>query len=384
MEAGTGGVLPTQEHGTEDRSWVPMGPADLAGHYDLVFSHPRPDTPEYAAFDRWLAEAAARSDLSFALVHDGIVHEVVRRLGTRELTVGLHLGYETLWRWPDDPHVRLAFAVGDAGGQPINPPARARTFADRAVGSSELHRHDLGVTPAVLFRPWMAARPLTELERVRLRADEPGAVVRIMAAATPGHRGVVKVESTENEAIEAALVECRSHDPWDTYLIQRTFEPPFLESEGGGRPGRWRVLYCLGEITPFWWTPEGNTDAGYQEVTAGEAERLGLRPIYQFVQAQADLSGLDWFSTALALCPFPEPSRFAILGENGEEWPLVAVDFFNDQCEPDVRSRTPAALPDDFVQGLAWRLAELAWSLRQYAPAENLSFPEIRPLRSAA
>jgi hypothetical protein len=371
MEAGSGGViLPFKPSDTvadvPQRAAfpIPQSSDDLRDHYDLIFSHPRPDAPEYAAFDRWLADAALRSDLSFALVHDGIVHEVVRRLGTGELTVGLHLGYEALWCWPDDPHVRLALAVEDAGGHALNPPVRVRTFTDRAVTHRELLRLDLGVAPAVLFRPWTGTRALSIKERTRLRLDVHDAGVHIRPAT---RAGVVTVGHADDEAFLTALSEARSHDPRETFLIQRAFQSPILESDHGPRAAHWRVLYCLDEITIFWWTPLTESGDGYQEVSADEVERLGLRPIYQYAQALADLSGLDWFMSELALSPFTELSRFAIMGEGGDEWPLVAVDYLNDQCDLDVRSRTPGAPPDDFVQGLAWRLAELAWALRQHS-----------------
>jgi hypothetical protein len=64
----------------------------------------------------------------------------------------------------------------------------------------------------------------------------------------------------------------------------------------------------------------------------------------------------------------------------------------------DVESRNPAGMPDEFVQGLAWRFAELAWVIRQQhfsqaptrealLPARPLSpskpFQQSRPLRKA-
>src|SRR5262249_19936315 len=133
MRLFTGGDEDGGEEGREDPAGeamlaVPAGADDLAGHFDLTVSHPLPTPPQFARFDRWLAGACARLGLRSALIHDGTVAEAVRRLGDGRLTVGFHLDYHALWHVPDDPGARLAAAVQDAGGRPVNSPARSRAF----------------------------------------------------------------------------------------------------------------------------------------------------------------------------------------------------------------------------------------------------------------
>jgi hypothetical protein len=356
---------------------VPARPDELAAHYDLTISHAAVDVPHYGAFERWLAEAASAYGLSCALIHEGVVAEALRRLGTGELSVGLHLDYEACWHRPDDLFSRLAFAVLDAGGQPINPPARSRAFTDKASAHHELARHGLGVPPAVVVRPWAEDRPLTEQERWQLRLDEPGTRVYIKPANGSCSRGIVRVDRVSPEAVRAALARARRFDPDDAYLVQTEVRPPWLScGDGECRPAYWRVLSCLGEVTAFWWQPPEHLRPGqvsYREVTAEEVRRHRLGPIFGYVQALAELTGLEWFSTELTLCPFPVPGRFSVPDVDGLDLTVVAIDHVNDQCDVDVQSRWSGALPDGHVRRLAWRFAERAWQVRRRgAPPDAL------------
>jgi hypothetical protein len=351
---------------------VPADPDQLADHYDLTISHPAPDQPAFATFNCWLAEAADTHGLSCAILHDGIVHEALHRIGDGRLTLGLHLGYFALWQWPDDPYARLAQAVEDAGGSPVNSPARARTFTDKAAAHAELARRGLGVPDTVVLRPWNADRPLTEAEHVRLRLGDPEARVYVKPAHGFGGKGVLR---TDPEGLAAAV---RGHNPQDTLLIQREVRCPLLEcNDGVERPAYWRVLCLLDELIPFWWGPAG---ACYRLLTREEVHRHRLRPLLAYAAALARLSGLAWFSTELCLSDGPERSRFTVRGDDGQERPVLAIDYLNDQCDVDVQSRSPTAPPDAVVRHVAWRFAEAAWLGRQtLAPPRCVS----RPRRAA-
>jgi hypothetical protein len=345
---------------------VPAGPDDLAPHYDLTLSLPNPAHVAFAAFGRWLAEAADAHGLSCAVLHDGTVYEAVRRLADGRLTVGFHLDSVALWHRPDDPYARLAQAVADAGGCPVNPPARSQMFTDKAAAHAELVRCGLGVPATVVIRPWTPDRPLTAAERACLRLDEPGARVHIQPANGFGNRGVVRVEKADPEGLAAAVAAARSHDRHDTYLAQRAVCCPRLEcSDLVSRPACWRVLYCLGELIPFWWTRPGDGDGPSSRLMTREEIRCHrLRPVLAYAAALARLSGLEWFSTELCLTAGPEPSRYRVPGSGGRDWAVVAIDCVNDPCDGDVQSRWPGGTPDAVVRHVAGRFAEAAWLCR--------------------
>ncbi|HZY84151.1 MAG TPA: hypothetical protein VFE78_04940 [Gemmataceae bacterium] len=358
---------------------VPDGPEGLAGHYDLTISHPAVHEPRFAAFEGWLARAAAEFGLSCGLIHDGVVHEAIRRLDEGRLAVGFHLDYFALWHRPDDPYARLAVAVQDAGGHPVNLPARARAFTDKASAHAELVRRGLGVPPTVVLRPWAAERALSAAEWRRLRLDEPGACAYVKAANGFGGRGVVRVEQPDAGRLAAAVAEVRRQAPGDACLVQRAVTPPLLACEDGTpRPAYWRVLDCLGERTAFWWQPPERVGPGrpsYRAVTPAELRRHRLQPLLDFARDLAGLSGLGWFSTELCLGDGHDGSRYAVTGADGRERPVLAIDYVNDQCDVDVQSRWAGAPPDDAVRRAAARFAEAAWQVRQKAlrPASVVS-----------
>jgi hypothetical protein len=356
---------------------VPSRPEDLLPHYDVTISQPAPNQVHFQAFTRWLAEETGRRGLSCALLHDGVVQEAIRRLTIGALTIGYHLDYFALWHVADDRFARLSQAVQDAGGRPVNPPERARCFTDKAAVHAELQRHGFGVPASVVLRPWAADRPLTAAERARLRLDEVGARAYVKLANGFSGRGIVRADRTDPEGITAAVRAVREIDSSDSCLIQRAVRPPRLAGDDGvERPAYWRVLYCLGELIAFWWGPADTMPGGvsYRRMTTAEVRHLGLDPVLDYVSDLAALCGLDWFSTELCLGDGDEPSRYVVhRAVPGRAFPVVAIDYVNDQCDVDVQSRYAGAPPDDLVQHLAGRFAEEAWRLRQRAAGEVIA-----------
>ena len=153
-----------------------------------------------------------------------------------------------------------------------------------------------------------------------------------------------RVEPPTPENLNAALNAVRQFDRHDSILVQRGVRWPALLCEDGvERAAYWRVLGCLGDLFVFWWSPQGSTNGrpSYRAVTSGEMRRYHLQPLLAYAQALADLSGLDWFSTELCLSEGTEQSRYSVIGADGRERPVVAIDYLNDQCDLDVQSRVP-------------------------------------------
>jgi hypothetical protein len=336
---------------------------ELASHYDLTISHPAVDQVTFATFDRMLANAADARGLSCALIHDHVVHEAIDRLSTGRLSIGFHLDYFALWHVPDDPYARLAQAAQDSGGQSINPPARSHLFTDKAAAHAELIRRGLGVPETILLRPWSPGRGLTAEEWCRMRLNEQGARVFVKPANGFGGRGVTRAEcATPNELI-GAIAAARRQQWHETLLLQREVPCHWLPDDDGiMRPAYWRVIHCLGDLTPFWWNDHDvqHGNPAYRRVSQTEMRRLRLRPLLTIAKELAELSGLAWFSTELCLSDGPEVSRHHLRGTDGRMRPLVLIDYINDQCDVDVQSRWPGAPPDEFVAQIANRFADAA------------------------
>ncbi len=365
------GLSTDLESRSDCRLPVPRQPAELMAHYDLTISHPDIDQITFNHFDRYLAQAAQDRGLSCALIHQGIVHEVIQRLCTGRMRIGFHLDYYATWNRPDDPFTRLTEAVQDTGGWAVNSPARARAFTDKAATHAELVRQGLGVPPTVIFRPWSPDRPLTEAERELLRLGDAEAGLYLKPANGFGGRGISRMERFEADRFPAFLAAGRSQDRQETYLLQREIRPPLLPCEDGvDRPAYWRIVSCLGEWIPFWWTPTDRLAPGqksYIPVSSAELRQHRLQPVLAYAQMLGDLSGLQWFSTELCLSDGPESSPFTVIGADGQERPVLAIDYLNDQCAVDVQSRWPGALPDRVVRHLAELFADTAWKKRQQA-----------------
>jgi hypothetical protein len=353
---------------------IPQIPNDLAAHYDLTISHPAADSIAFNSFDRWLAQAAAARGLNCALLRDGLVEEAVRRLEQGRLSIGFHLDYFALWHVADNPYAQLAQAVHDHGGRSVNPPARARLFTDKAVSHVELLDRGLGVPETVLIRPWAADRALTPVEKELLRLNEPGSKVYIKPANGFSGRGVVRVDNADANDIAAALASARNYDRRDTYLVQREVTVPLLrDGEGAERPAYWRILYCLGEWIPCWWTKYDAVRGlpSYRRLTRAEIAANRLQPVLAYAMELAELTGMQWFSTELCLSKGPQASKYRV-----GDYPVVAIDYVNDQCDVDVQTRWPGAPPDALVRHVAERFADAA-----RATANN---PEVATARLAA
>jgi hypothetical protein len=364
----------------EDRLPVPRQPADLMAHYDLTISHPEIDQIEFSYFDRYLARAARERGLSCALVHRGTVQEFITRLTTGQMRIGYHLDYYALWNRPDDPFARLTEAVQDTGGWSINAPARARAFTDKSAAHAELVRRGLGAPATLIYRPWTPDRVLTSAEREMLGLDEAGTRLYLKPANGFGGRGITQLDRFDGEGLRDIVAGARTQDRQETYLLQREVRTPMLRCEDGvDRPAYWRVLSCLGEWMPFWWSPLNRLTPGqtsYVPVSTAELHQYRLQPVLGYAQMLGELSGLEWFSTELCLSEGSETSIFTVIGPDGQERPVVAIDYINDQCAVDVQGRWIGAVPDSVVRHLAERFADAAWQKRQKAirPAKGWSY----------
>ena len=340
---------------------APQNGAQLARHYDLTISRPRVDMEAFRTFDHWLATAARDCELSCCILTDAVVREATERLQTGRLQIGLHLDYFSLWHVSDDPYARLTHAVCDSGGSTINPPAKSRLYTNKAEAHSRLLKRGLGV-PGTAF-----VAHGTEIDESSLAVSglvfEPGTTYYVKPANGFGNSGVVRVENCTIDRLREALTQVRQQHATDTILIQRGINSPRLRGDDGiERPAYWRVVYCMGEIIPFWWCPAEMSQGrpSYRRLTGAEIKRLHLHDVIAYCRELAELCQMSWFSTELCASETDESSRFQVATGAGKLASLVAIDYVNDQCDVDVQSRWLGGPPDEFVKHVAHRFAEAA------------------------
>jgi len=147
-----------------------------------------------------------------------------------------------------------------------------------------------------------------------------------------GGEGVVLEVSTFGHVLET-----RQAHPQDYYLLQARITPVHL----AGRPAWFRVLFCGGQIYPFWW----DTTTHIYTAVAGEEEgQFCLEPIRSTTLSIARVCGLDLFSTEIALT---------------DSGLFVAVDYVNNPIDLRLQSATPDGVPDEAVRDIAGRIADL-------------------------
>lgn len=218
----------------------------------------------------------------------------------------------------------IALMAVSEGSLVINDPARVPDAADKRTMHLALMSAGVHVPWTILLPPGgaggddaLAALPLV------------GTPFVIKPAHGGGGDGVVLSASTLDEILRAR--ETRAED---SYLVQERIAPVILD----GRRAWFRVLFCRGDVTPCFWDHATGSYAQLDEAQAASpwAARLG-----DTTRAIAAVSGMDLFSTELAMC---EGSR------------LVAVDYVNDMCDLRPASLHPDGVPDVVVAAVIGRL----------------------------
>ena len=217
--------------------------------------------------------------------------------------------------------------AADHCGYCINPYERARRTWDKGA----MHQAIVGLglhTPYTIILPSYEEHP--ELPSVNLQAL--GKTFTIKPAHGGGGEGVI-LEAASLSQVQDARQEYRG----DRYLLQAQVTPMQL----GSRQAWFRVIYCADTVYLCWWDTDTHV---YTPVTEAEGTNYRLDPIRDMMIAIARCSGLDLFSTEIALTP---DDRFFV------------VDYVNDQIDLRLQSKAADGVPDDIVQDIAEGLAEL-------------------------
>jgi glutathione synthase/RimK-type ligase-like ATP-grasp enzyme len=139
------------------------------------------------------------------------------------------------------------------------------------------------------------------------------------------------------------VLQARIEVPDQRYLLQSRVNTGKIN----GRETWFRVYCCVGKIYPCWWATDTHITA---PVTAYEEARHGLSKLREITGVIARLSGLDIFSTEIALTP---------------EGEFVAVDYINDSIDLRAKSKAVDGVPDIVLKYIANALAGLVARQKQ-------------------
>jgi len=282
---------------------------------------------EYDADFVTLLEAACRSrGLALLQVTPEALDRVSQRLADNELAFRVLLDRASD---SDQRFLSLVEWAREHGAYRINPYELASRAWDKAAMHAVLRRtlH----TPHTLILPPYDQQP----DLPWLDLEPLGNGFTIKPALRGGGEGVIMGATSLDQVLAA-----RQAYPSDPYLLQAHIDPIQLDA----RPAWFRVLYCAGRVFPCWWNVHTHV---YTPVTCDEQERYELAPLWAITDNIAHLCGLELFSTEIALT---SEDRF------------VVVDYVNDPVDLRLQSKTPQGVPDDIVQAIAQRLADLVAS----------------------
>jgi len=184
------------------------------------------------------------------------------------------------------------------------------------------------------------------------------AVVGRIACAAIGDRAVIT--PSFGEAAKGCLVnieptlanikQARDYDRKFDWLIQKMITWTKLAD----RPAYLRAYNVCGHRTLMWWALE-QREKPYELLTWDDLRKYDLMGAVEIIDRIADVTGMDFFSSEIAITKESGPDRF------------VLIDYVNDQCDMDPNDN-PYSPPEPFCRFICQRLAEFTWRMKQGLP----------------
>jgi hypothetical protein len=277
-----------------------------------------------------LERSAQRRRLKTFQVSEHNIEEVTELVHWRKLQFHMYLDRA----FDVDPRFEtLGREIRQQGGVILNPYERTIEAIDKAT----MH---LKFLTAGLYVPFtIIVSPYTESPDVGLRIEDIAHLgspfVIKPANTTGGGLGVVIGAETLHDVLTA-----RKELESDKYLLQEKIQPRTID----GRRCWFRCFYVAGKVLLSWWDDHTHV---YQVVTPHEEHYYHLRSLRKIVRAIAEVSGLDFFSSEIAL---REATSF-------ESSHFVVVDYVNDMCDMRTTEIAADGLPNPLYSGIVERLA---------------------------
>ena len=291
--------------------------------YDLAMTH-KLDADNL--FIHRVQQHCAESGLDFFLVEPLWVEPFCDLLAKGKIWARALLNMHSEHHLPEDIYHRLVWLAHERKTQVIDPPDVAAAAFDKAQLHPRLVAAGLNVPFTLIVpRERVETYALSESDRAAL-----GATFVVKPGMGYGRRGVILDATSERDLVRSAALWPDRH-----YLLQRRIVPRLAR----GEPVYLRLYHVFGTVWSCWWNCF--TDR-YRKPTREEEEQLSLTPVREMVNRLAELTGMKFFSTEIAL------------SESGE---LVLIDYVNDQCHMLSQGSNPQmGVPDELVSAIARRL----------------------------
>ena len=295
--------------------------------YDLAMTH-KLDADDF--FIHRVQQHCAERGLNFFLIEPLWAASFLDKFTRSEVWAKVLLNMHSEHHEPEDVYHRLINLAAERKTQVIDPPGVALASFNKATLHPRLAAAGFNVPPTIIVpREQAPTFQLSDADRALL-----GSPFVIKPSLGYGRRGLVLDATSERDLARSQAAWTDPH-----YLLQRRIQPRWLM----GLPAYFRVYFVFGTTWICWWNCF--TDH-YRLVTETEMKEFALAPLAEISVRIAKLTGMNFFSTEIALA------------ETGE---FVVIDYVNDQCHLLTQSASPHnGVPDDLVAAIARRLVEAA------------------------
>ena len=295
-------------------------------------------------------EAMGAYGLSVLLVNQSNVESVRKDIESGFIRPAVYLDLSSR---PGCPFEKLLYAAHEHGIHAIRNPKHEK-WVLKAQAHPELAAAGLPVPPTVILRRGEPGRELSHDER---RSIGDRCVIKpSFGEAAKGV--VVGIEPTKEN-----ITKARDYNREFDWLIQKMVR----WTRFGQRVAYLRAYHVCGHRTLLWWNNLEAT-AGYDLLTWDELEKHNMLPAARLMERMASLTGMDFFSTEIAITEDPEQR-------------LVMIDYCNDQCDMDPDAHPQYSPPVEFAQWVVQRMAEFVWQKKSgnsLAPQSGLFLPDRR------
>ena len=298
--------------------------------YDLVMTH-KLDADDF--FIHHIQRHCAERELNFFLVEPVWAEQFLVKLRQRAVSARVLLNLHSEHHQPQDVFHQIVDLAFEQGTQVIDPP----NVACEAFDKARLHPRLLDAGLQLPFTIILTREQIETFQPSPADLELLGTPFVVKPGMGYGKRGVIL-----NATSMVDLQRCAAEWSDSHYLVQRRITPRAL----GADPAYFRVFHAFGSIWTCWWNCY--TDR-YRIVTGEEVEAFNLSHLGQISSRLADISGMRFFSTEVAIT---------------ESNDYLLIDYVNDQCHTLTQSSNPAiGVPDAVVAAIAEKLVASAHGL---------------------
>ncbi|HEV8608197.1 MAG TPA: hypothetical protein VGQ99_22870 [Tepidisphaeraceae bacterium] len=305
--------------------------ADVDFAFALDYSSPN------SRLMRLMHEAMSAYGLSCQLVNNTNVEKLLEEVEAGHFRPRVYLDLSSR---PDDPFEKLLYAAHRAGAHTLRNPEHTK-WVLKSQSHPQLLAAGLPLPPTVILKSGEPDRDLTAKERAAI--GERAVIKPSFGEAARGC--VVGIEPTRQN-----IATARDYQRKFDWLIQKMMTWTRL----GDRPAYLRAYNVCGHRTLMWWAQE-NSIRAYDVLSWDDLRKYDLMGAVDIIDRLADVTGMDFFSTEIAITSQSGPDRF------------VLIDYVNDQCDMDPTD-SPYSPPEPFCRFMCRRLAEFTHRMKQGLP----------------